>query len=144
MRALGIDVGDSRIGFALSDPTGLLASPLGVYRRRRLSDDVAHVVDLVHEYDVERVIVGLPRNMNGSEGPQAEKTREFALALADNGLDIAMWDERLTTVQATRILEGRRVKRRRIQEQVDALAAALILDSYLRSLPRLSPVDLSS
>jgi putative Holliday junction resolvase len=87
---------------------------------------------IVRDYEVERVIVGLPRNMNGSEGPQAEKTREFARLLAERGIEVDLWDERLTTVEATRILQDRGVKRRDIARKVDELAATIILDSYLR------------
>lgn len=131
LRLVGLDVGDRRIGVAVSDPTGSLASPLGVYHRRGPDADVRHVLGLVQEYDATGVVVGLPKNMNGSEGPQAEKTREFAGALEEQGLEVFLWDERLSTVEATRRMVEQRHKRRGIQERIDAEAAALILQTYL-------------
>lgn len=130
-RFVGLDVGDRRIGVAVSDPTGSLASPVEVYQRRGPSQDVQHVVDLVHEYEASAVVVGLPKNMNGTEGPQAEKTREFADALETQGLSVALWDERLSTVEATRRMVEQRRKRRGIQQRIDSEAAALILQTYL-------------
>lgn len=130
-RYLGLDVGDRRIGVAVSDPTGSIARPVGVYRRRGEGDDVKHVVELAGEYEATGVVVGLPKNMNGSEGLQAEKTREFADALARRGLTVALWDERLSTVEATRRLVEQRHTRRGIQQRIDSEAAALILQTYL-------------
>lgn len=131
-RLLGLDVGDRRIGVAVSDPTGLLATPLEVYTRRGEREDVAHIASLAQEYEVAGVVVGLPVNMNGTEGPQALKTREMAERVADQGLDIVMWDERLSTVEAERrMIEGKRRKRRGLLQRSDAEAAAVILESYL-------------
>lgn len=131
LRLLGLDVGDRRIGVAVSDPTGFLATPVEVYRRGNPDGDIQHIVDLVSEYEASGVVVGLPKNMNGSEGPQAEKTREFADALSARGVSIALWDERLSTVEVTRRMVEQRRGRRGIQERVDAEAAALILQAYL-------------
>ena len=131
MRLLGLDVGDRRIGVAVSDPTGSLASPIEVYRRRDPRLDVQHMLDLVQEYEAGGVVVGLPKNMNGSEGPQAEKTREFADTLTARGVSVSLWDERLSTVEATRRMEEQRHKRRGIRERIDSEAAALILQTYL-------------
>ena len=134
LRLLGLDVGDRRIGVAVSDPTGWLASPVEVYERRGPRIDVQHVADLAHEYEVSGIVIGLPKNMNGTEGPQAEKTREFAAAMGEWDLTITLWDERLSTVEATRrVAEGGR-KRRGAPLRVDAEAAALILQSYLDHL----------
>ncbi len=130
-RFVGLDVGDRRIGVAVSDPTGSLASPIEVYARRGQPVDIQHVLDLVEEFEAAGVIVGLPKNMNGTEGPQAEKTREFAALLAKRGIAVALWDERLSTVEVTRRLVEQRHKRRGIQQRVDSEAAALILQSYL-------------
>jgi len=134
-RLLGLDVGDRRIGVAVSDPTGLLATPVEVYTRRNDDADVEHVSGLAHELEVEGIIVGLPVNMNGTEGPQAEKTRAFAAALAMQGGDVLLWDERLSTVEAERRMSesGRRRKRGAVMRS-DAEAAAVILESYLDSL----------
>ena len=130
-RLLGLDVGDRRIGVAVGDPTGSLASPVEVYRRRSTRLDVDHILALVDEYDASAVVVGLPKNMNGTEGPQAEKTREFADALTAEGLTVSLWDERLSTVEATRRMEEQRHRRRGIRERIDSEAAALILQTYL-------------
>ena len=131
LRLLGLDVGDRRIGVAVSDPTGSLARPVGVFQRRDPAYDIQHVTELVDEYEAIGVVVGLPKNMNGSEGFQAEKTREFADSLVDRGVSVSLWDERLSTVEATRRLLEQRTRRRGIQERVDAEAAALILQTYL-------------
>lgn len=129
-------MGDRRIGVAVSDPTGWLASPVEVYQRRDLEVDIRHVLDLVAEHEANAVVVGLPKNMNGSEGPQAEKTREFADALVSRGLVVSLWDERLSTVEVTRRMTEGRGKRRShgrsgSRQWVDAEAAALILQTYL-------------
>ncbi|MGI8967861.1 MAG: Holliday junction resolvase RuvX [Chloroflexota bacterium] len=130
-RFVGLDVGDRRIGVAVSDPTGALASPVEVYDRRNPLTDVQHVIDVVAQYEANRVVIGLPKNMNGTEGPQAEKTREFAGALTERGLVVALWDERLSTVEATRRMIEQGRKRRGRQQRIDSEAAALILQTYL-------------
>jgi putative holliday junction resolvase len=131
LRMLGLDVGDRRIGVAVSDPTGLLATPVEVYTRRGGLVDVDHIASLRDELEAERVVVGLPKNMNGTEGPQAEKTREFADSLAALGMPVILWDERLSTVEATRRMDERRGRRRKGTARVDAEAAAVILETYL-------------
>lgn len=131
LRLLGLDVGDRRIGVAVSDPTGSLASPVEVYQRRDPVTDTQHVVDLADELEANGVVVGLPKNMNGTEGLQAEKTREFAGALSGRGLTVHLWDERLSTVEATRRMVEQRHRRRGIQQRIDSEAAALILQTYL-------------
>ena len=134
IRLLGLDVGDRRIGVAVSDPTGSLASPVGVYQRRGPKADVQHMLQLTREYEATGVVVGLPKNMNGTEGPQAEKTREFAEALVAGGLAVFLWDERLSTIEATRRMVEQRRTKRSIQQRKDSEAAALILQSYLDHL----------
>lgn len=134
LRLLGLDVGDRRIGVAVSDPTGSLASPVEVYHRRSPDSDIQYVMDLIEEYEAEEVVVGLPKNMNGSEGPQAEKTREFAGALSARGVSVTLWDERLSTVEVTRRMNEHSKKRRNRQQWVDDHAAALILETYLDHL----------
>jgi putative Holliday junction resolvase len=131
LRLLGLDVGDRRIGVAVSDPTGSISRPVEVYRRQNPAADVQHVRSLLEEYEASGVVVGLPKNMNGTEGPQAQKTREFADALSRCGLSISLWDERLSTVEATRRMMEQRYKRRGIDERIDSEAAALILQTYL-------------
>jgi putative Holliday junction resolvase len=134
LRLLGLDVGDRRIGIAISDPTGCLATPVEIYTRRAAEADVSHIDALCRGLEASAVVVGLPKNMNGSEGPQAEKTREFANALADHGIRVKLWDERLSTVEATRRREGRGRRGRSKQQRLDAEAAAVILETYLDHL----------
>lgn len=131
LRLLGLDVGDRRIGVAVSDPTGSLATPVEVYHRKGLERDVQHVADLAEELEVGGVVVGLPKNMNGTEGPQAEKTRAFAEALQGHVPRVVLWDERLSTVEATRRMMERGKRGKRIREKIDEEAAALILETYL-------------
>jgi putative Holliday junction resolvase len=128
-------VGDRRIGIAVSDPTGLLATPEEVYTRRGESADAAYIASLARMLEADGIVVGLPVNMNGTEGPQAAKTRDFAKRVAAAGLEVTMWDERLSTVEAERrMIEGKRRKRRGVVQRSDAEAAAIILESYLDSL----------
>jgi putative pre-16S rRNA nuclease len=134
LRLLGLDVGDRRIGVAVSDPTGSLATPVTVYHRRDLSRDVQSMLALMHEYEASGFVVGLPRNMNGSEGPQAEKTREFAAALSSAGATITLWDERLSTIEANRRITEVRPRGRKKKQHVDDEAAAVILETYLEHL----------
>lgn len=134
-RLLALDVGDRRIGIAVSDPTGLLATPVEVYLRRGREADVEHLLAVADEYDAQAFVVGLPVNMSGSEGPQAAKTRDFARALGASGSPVLLWDERLSTVEAERrMAEAGRKKRRGAVMRSDAEAAAVILETYLDAL----------
>jgi putative Holliday junction resolvase len=132
-RRLGIDVGAVRVGVALSDPDGVLATPLvTVPRDVEGGSDVRSIAGLVAEHEAVGVVVGLPRTLAGREGPAAEAAREFAVAL-ENALDVPveLSDERLTTVVATRQLRERGVKGRRQRAVVDQAAAVVILQSWL-------------
>lgn len=132
MKVMAIDYGDARTGVAISDATGLLAGFTTVvhgYRQEAVAQEIAR---LAKAHGAERIVLGLPRNMDGTEGPRAELCREFgALLKEETGLEVAMWDERRTTVDAHRILTetGNRGKKRK--EKVDAVAATLILEGYL-------------
>lgn len=132
MKVMAIDYGDARTGVAISDATGLLAGFTTVihgYRQEVVAQEIAR---LAKAHGAERIVLGLPRNMDGTEGPRAELCREFgALLKEETGLEVAMWDERRTTVDAHRILTetGNRGKKRK--EKVDAVAATLILEGYL-------------
>jgi len=133
VRVLGLDVGERRIGLAVSDPLGITAQGLGVLKRGKLSDDVARLEALVNKYGIREVVVGFPRGLNGGMGPQARKVADFASVLESRGLKVTFWDERFTTSAAERYLikaDIRREKRRRI---IDKLAAVLILQSFLDS-----------
>lgn len=132
MKVLAIDYGDARTGIAVSDPTGLLAGFTTVIHSHSPREVARRIGELAREHGAERLVMGYPRNMDGTEGPRAELYREFAGLVEEvTGLRPALWDERRTTVDAHRILTetGNRGKRRR--EKVDAVAATLILEGYL-------------
>ena len=132
MRILGLDVGDRRIGVAVSDELALFAQGLFVLERRSLAADTAALREVMSEYDVTRIVVGMPRNMNGSYGPQADKTTAFIDRLEQScNLACIAWDERLTTQQAERVLIAANQRRSKRKAVRDKLAAQLILQSYL-------------
>jgi putative Holliday junction resolvase len=132
-RRLGIDVGSVRVGVAVSDPSGLLATPLVTLRRdERGGSDLRELVELVAEYEVVEVVVGLPRTLAGREGPAAQAARGFADALTPLlPVPVRMADERLSTVVATRTLAERGVRGRKQRAVVDQAAAVEILQSWL-------------
>ena len=130
MRILALDVGDSRIGLALSDPTGMLASPLGAVERG--PSDLDDIIRAVEENEVVEIVVGLPLSMSGDSGAQAGKTRAFIRDLkARTNLPIKTVDERLSTLQAQDMLRQSGRRRQRDRGRVDAAAAAVILQAYL-------------
>jgi putative Holliday junction resolvase len=132
MRLLGLDVGDRTIGLALSDESATLASGLRTLRRSGLQQDLRELADLARDREVGAVVVGLPRSLDGSEGPQARKVRAFVKAL-EKAVDVPVttWDERFTTVAAEHALVEGGVSRARRKELVDKVAAVLILQNYL-------------
>lgn len=133
-RMLGLDVGDRRIGIAVSDFTGSLATPIETYRRRTPEQDVQYITRLAEENEASKIVVGLPKNMDGTEGEQAAKTRAFAGRL-EHSAPVLFWDERLSTAEATRrLLEVGGRRSRDLRKSVDAEAAAVILESYLDHL----------
>jgi len=135
MRILAIDHGQKRIGIALSDELKMIAQPLEFVPAEPFADLVARLTDLVQEKEVEVILVGMPRNMNGSYGPAAVKVEEFVAALKSAlPVPIKTWDERLTSAQANRILIAGNVRRDKRKEKVDKMAAAILLQSYLDSL----------
>jgi putative Holliday junction resolvase len=140
MRILGLDLGDKRIGVALSDPMGWTAQGLDVITSAGgVKSDIRRIKEIADKHEVEKVVVGLPLNMDGSSGPRAEKARDFADRLARVlDLPVEMWDERLTTAEAERLLveaDMRRAKRRQV---IDKMAAVLILQNYLDAASRKS------
>ena len=136
-RIIGIDYGDARTGVALSDLMCTLVGSTAVVPSRNREKAIADIVRMAHENEVGRIVVGLPRNMDGSEGPRAELCREFAQLLAEaTGLEIVMWDERRTTVEAHNILSQHNYHGQKRKNTVDAVAASLILEGYLNSLKR--------
>lgn len=129
---MGLDIGDRTIGVALSDPLGWTAQSLTTIRRSHTEEDLAALSKLVQEYEVCRIIVGLPLSLNGTLGPQAQKVLDFVRNLERTlTVPVIPWDERLTTAAAERILLEADLSRRRRKGIVDRLAAALILQSYL-------------
>ena len=133
-RFLGIDHGDARIGLAISDELGMLAHPLETIHVKEIADPVAHIAAIVTRDKIGHIILGLPRNMDGTYGPAAEKVRAFAEELrAACACEVKLWDERLTSVAAQRSLHeaGRNVKNSR--EVIDQVAAQLILQGWLDS-----------
>jgi putative Holliday junction resolvase len=132
MRALGLDVGTKTVGLALSDELGLTAQALTTVRRQNLRTDVAAVLKEVEEYGVTTLVVGLPLNMDGTEGPRAEASRAFAHSLEKAGAPrIVFWDERLSTVAAQRVLLEADLSRQKRKQVIDQLAAAYILQGWL-------------
>jgi len=137
MRLLSLDVGDRRVGVAVSDDTGLIASPLTVIRRTSKAADFDKIARLVREQRAGELVIGLPLNRDGSTGPQAQRVERYAAALVESlraqglGLPVIFWDEHLSTQRAEEamIVAGRKAKDRR--DRIDAAAAAVILQDYL-------------
>lgn len=134
-RLMGIDYGDARTGVALSDLRCTIVGSTTVVPSRNTEKAIADIVRIARENDVERIVVGLPRNMDGTEGARAALCREFAEKLHEaTGLDVVMWDERRTTVEAHNILSAHNYHGQKRKNTVDAVAASLILEGYLNSL----------
>jgi len=134
MRVLALDIGERRIGIAKPDETGTLAVPYGVYRRRNVAEDVASLAKLCQKLEIEALVVGLPLNMDGTEGPQAKKVREFAEKLAEAvKVPVFYVDERWTTEEVERAMREAGGQPSRKKEKVDALSAVLILQAWLES-----------
>ena len=137
MRILGIDYGDSRIGVAISDPMGWTAQAVETIKwDKDVTQPIKRIKELVQSYDVDRIIVGLPKNMNGSIGFRGEKTLEFIEEIGKYIEDkqIIKWDERLTTVSANRTMQELGVKTSKKKSVVDQIAAVYILQGYLDSI----------
>ncbi|MCL2677849.1 MAG: Holliday junction resolvase RuvX [Clostridiales bacterium] len=135
MRVMGLDVGERTIGVALSDPLGWTAQGLTTVRRAGLGKDLLALGQIINEYQVERILVGLPLNMNGSKGPSALAAEELGRAAEEAfGLEVLYQDERLSTKAVERVLLSGDVSRRKRREVVDKLAAAYILQGYLDGL----------
>jgi putative Holliday junction resolvase len=135
-RILALDLGKRRIGLALSDPLGITAQGLPTLQRINIRTDLTALEKTIQEHDVGMILLGLPLHMTGKEGRQAEYTREFADRLAERtGLEIRMWDERLTTVAAQRVLKESGISTAKRAKAVDKLSAQILLESFLSSLP---------
>lgn len=138
MRIMGIDFGDSRIGVAVSDPLGWTAQGLDTIQWRGSTEQPAEKIrQLASQYQAEKIVIGLPKNMNGTIGPSGEKAIEFGNLLAElTGLEVIRWDERLTTVAANRMMHEVGMKTSKKKGSVDRIAAVLILQGYLDSVSK--------
>jgi putative Holliday junction resolvase len=132
MRVLALDHGTKRIGVALSDEMRIIASPLEYIPAEPMDQALARLTELVREKQVSLILVGMPRNMDGSYGPAAEKVRAFVGVIEPAlGVPVTLWDERLTSAQANRVLLQGNVRREQRKESVDKMAAAILLQSFL-------------
>jgi putative Holliday junction resolvase len=132
VRILALDVGTKRIGLAVSDPLGITAQGLGVLERKYWDRDLARLLEIARPYQVQEILVGLPRHMDGRPGEMAEEILALARALAEAlGARVATWDERLSTVEAERVLIQADMSRKRRRRVVDKVAASIILQAYL-------------
>ena len=138
MRILGLDYGSKTVGVAVSDPLGLTAQKVETIWRKqenKLRQTLARIEELIAEYEVEKIVLGFPKNMNNTVGERAEKALEFGEMLKKRtGLEVIMWDERLTTVEADRTLIEAGVRRENRKQYLDGIAAVFILQGYLYSL----------
>jgi putative holliday junction resolvase len=131
-RVLGLDVGAKTIGLAVSDPLGITAQGLATLRRRNKRTDFERLEELIRDYEIAELVVGYPLNMSGVEGKQAEKMRSFADELRQRfRLPVHLWDERLTSAEANRLLREMEVPNERRRQVVDRMAAVLILQSWM-------------
>ena len=134
---MGLDYGDRRIGVAMSDLFGWTAQGLEVIDQKVVKDPVGRIAELIKQYEVETIVVGLPKNMNGTIGPSGEYCMAFAEQIKQTlSLPVKLWDERLTTVSAERALLEADVSRRKRKLVIDKMAAAILLQSYLDSISK--------
>jgi putative Holliday junction resolvase len=134
MRILGIDYGDRSIGLAISDKLRITAQALGRYQVKNRKADALYFKNLVKQHQVSKIVIGLPLQMDGSEGIRVKKTREFVRWLEKAlGLPVVFWDERLTTRQALQVLHEQKMNGREKKKRKDQIAATIILSNYLES-----------
>ena len=134
MKVLGIDYGDARIGLAISDEIGIIATPIMTYKSQSMRKDIDFISRLAHEKGVGLIVLGLPLNMNGTSGDRVNKTQAFGRVLQKvSGIDIVYKDERLTTIYADRALTEGNVSNKKRKQVIDTMAAQIILQGYLDS-----------
>ena len=139
MRFLGLDIGSKRIGLALSDELGITAQGLPTLNRTTSGNDIRKLLEIVSQHKVEKIVIGLPKNMNGTLGKSAEQVLTFIQEMkVKTAIPVDLWDERLSTIAVTRTLVSANVSRRRRKEVVDKLAAVYILQGFLDSQKRLN------
>ncbi len=135
MRILGVDFGDSRTGYAVSDPLGFGATTLPACKEKNMKKVADHTATLAKEQGAERIVLGYPKNMNGTVGPRGKKTEDFAEMLKERlEIPITLWDERLTTVSAHNLMNETNVRGQKRKDSVDSISAAYLLQSYLDSI----------
>ena len=130
-RIVALDVGDRRIGIAVSDPLGVTAQPIETYTRVGYGPDSRHIAEIARKFETDCILCGLPRNMDGTQGFQVEKVKEFAAKLEELGLSVEYYDERMTTMLAESALLEANMRREDRKKKVDMVAAVVILQSYL-------------
>ena len=137
MRVLGLDVGDRTVGIAASDALGLTAQGVETIRRKSLAQDLQHLQELMQEYETQTLVVGLPKNMNGTQGERCDIVRAFAEEIKKVVPDVKIifWDERLSTVAAAKSLIAADVSRAKRRKVIDKMAAVFILQGYLDGHP---------
>jgi len=132
MRTMGLDVGTHTIGIAISDELGITAQGLKTLRRKSKEDDLKEIAAIIHQFEIDKIVVGLPKNMNGTLGKQAEFVLQWVEDLIDKiHVPVETWDERLSTVGASKVLLEADLSRRKRKKVIDKLAAVLILQGYL-------------
>lgn len=138
MRIMGLDFGSKTVGVAVCDPLGITAQAVETITRtseNKLRQTLARIEQLAREYEIERIVLGYPKNMNNTLGERVEKTLEFKASLERRtGLEVLLWDERLTTIAAERVLMESGVRRENRKKTIDQIAAVFILQGYLDSL----------
>ena len=136
MRIIGLDYGEKRIGVAVSDEMGMIAQPVDVVVRKNRQKDLESITALVKKYCPEKIVIGYPVRLDGTEGIQCQKVNRFAAILALHlQLPVIRWDEAFSTKEAEEILMRSHMKREKRREVVDKLAASIILQDYLKSIP---------
>lgn len=131
-RIMGLDVGDKTIGVAISDPLGITSQGITTIRRKGIKTDIIELKKIIEEYNVEKVVMGLPKNMNNTMGPQGEKVLKFSEKFKEKfDLEVIFQDERLSTVSAERMLISSDVRRDKRKQVIDKVAATYILQTYL-------------
>ena len=139
MRIMGLDIGTRTIGIAVSDELGITAQGLKTLRRKSTEEDFKEISAIIHQFEIKKIIVGLPKNMDGTLGKQAEKVLKWVEALkAKVEIPVATWDERLSTVGASRVLLEADLSRKKRKTVIDKVAAVLILQGYLDQSRRIS------
>ena len=132
MRTMGLDIGSHTIGVAISDELGITAQGLKTLRRKSMDEDFKEIAGIIRQFEIEKIVVGLPKNMNGTLGTQAEIVLKWIKVLIDKiHVQVVTWDERLSTVGASKILLEADLSRRKRKRVIDKLAAVLILQGYL-------------